>query len=449
MNTANGEPEIDPEHYFDLKPLDENVLFAVSDPQVLSKTLTGAEQEAIDDAAFKRRENVLEKHKRKAALKAQTLSDDTSGGIEVPADIADRINEIGIETFSASIAAMVNQTGGEALPMGHEIVEASSETLLPYKADGSRNTVYLAGKMTGLPNFGFGAFDAARDVLTAKGFKVISPADIDREIGFDPSVGTLDDFDLPAAIRRDVDAILDCDAVVLLPGHETSKGATAERYVAKWAGIPCYTYPDLKTFEEAKSDSDLFNELAAEIEVKRKALNERFDKAMADRQPDAVRPISRPIRDPRNILEGHNHVSNATLEEWWDRTKATRGAKPVVTESPKADAKPNELRDGDTVTNERGGKQSFIAARFDCIPPECLRLLAQCLGYGAKRYGRENWRQIDIEDNIAHAMNHLNEWRRGDRSEPHLVNTLARVTFALSQAVASGAQSDTYVHPDA
>ena len=106
------------------------------------------------------------------------------------------------------------------------------------------------------------------------------------------------------------------------------------------------------------------------------------------------------------------------------------------------------MRDGDTITNEQGGKQSFIAARFDCIPPIVLRLLAQCLGFGARKYGKDNWQAIPIEDHIAHAMNHLNEWMLSDRSEPHLVNAMARVSFALYLAVASGEQPSTYIHPD-
>lgn len=104
------------------------------------------------------------------------------------------------------------------------------------------------------------------------------------------------------------------------------------------------------------------------------------------------------------------------------------------------------MKDGDTITNEAGGKQSFISARFDCIPPVCLRLLAQCLGFGARKYGKDNWRNIPIEDNIAHAQNHLNEWMLGDRSEPHLVNALARVSFALAQAVDSKQQPAQYEH---
>lgn len=106
------------------------------------------------------------------------------------------------------------------------------------------------------------------------------------------------------------------------------------------------------------------------------------------------------------------------------------------------------MKDMQTYTNEQGGKQSFVSARFDCIPPVVLRLLAQCLGFGARKYGKENWKQIDQVDHLNHAMNHINEWNRGDRSEPHLVNAMARVTFALWQAVENNSQPDTYIHPD-
>lgn len=105
-------------------------------------------------------------------------------------------------------------------------------------------------------------------------------------------------------------------------------------------------------------------------------------------------------------------------------------------------------RDNQTYTNEQGGKQSFVSARFDCIPPVVLRLLAQCLGFGARKYGKDNWKQIEQWDHLSHAMNHINEWNRGDRSEPHLVNAIARLTFALWQAVEQGQQPDTYIHPD-
>lgn len=103
--------------------------------------------------------------------------------------------------------------------------------------------------------------------------------------------------------------------------------------------------------------------------------------------------------------------------------------------------------DNQTVTNNQGGKQSFVSARFDCIPPVVLRLLAQCLGFGARKYGDTNYQDISMQDHLNHAMNHINEWNRGDRSEPHLVNAMARITFALWHAVDQKQQPDTYIHP--
>lgn len=76
-------------------------------------------------------------------------------------------------------------------------------------ADGMK--VYLAGGMRGYPSFNFPSFDAAAAELRKRFITVISPAEIDRELGFDPTglEGTeaeLRDmgFDLHAAMQRDL-----------------------------------------------------------------------------------------------------------------------------------------------------------------------------------------------------------------------------------------------------
>jgi hypothetical protein len=165
-----------------------------------------------------------------------------------------------------------------------------------------------------------------------------------------------------------------------------------------------------------------------------KEVNDRF--RMAERERDN---LQQQLADPElqaalNVISLLKTSPEKALAEWM-------GCEVIYEEQP-------TTKDGETITNESGGKQSFISARFDCIPPVVLRLLAQCLGFGARKYGKENWKKIPIEDNIAHAQNHLNEWMFGDRSEPHLVNAMARVSFALWQAVDAGQQADTYVHPD-
>lgn len=104
--------------------------------------------------------------------------------------------------------------------------------------------VYVAGPMRGRPFFNFPAFDAARDGLIAQGHEVVSPADLDRQIGFDPY--TLDPdwdwntlpahFNLADAIARDLAAIQAVDAYWALPGWENSLGASAEIGVLRWRG---------------------------------------------------------------------------------------------------------------------------------------------------------------------------------------------------------------------
>lgn len=104
-------------------------------------------------------------------------------------------------------------------------------------------TIYLCGPMRSIPLYNFPAFDKARDGLKAIGYSVISPADLDRECGFDPSTGDADNWnndEVHACVKRDIEAILECDWVITLPGWEKSIGAKAEVGVAKWLRKPVH-----------------------------------------------------------------------------------------------------------------------------------------------------------------------------------------------------------------
>lgn len=217
--------------------------------------------------------------------------------------------------------------------------------------------IYIAGPMRGIPQFNFPAFDRAAKLLSVD-WDVISPAQLDRDAGFEPDHMPLDwdwnilpgHFGLLDAIDRDLSAVKGSDAIYMLDGWQSSKGARAEKALAEWLGL----------------------------EV---------------------------IYQTKNI-------------------------------------------EGTTTTNEHGGKQSYVSAMFSAIPPIALRLLAQCVGFGARKYGLGNWKKISVNENICHAMNHLNEWNLGDRSEPHLVNALTRISFAVQLLAESGEIGSHYVHPD-
>jgi hypothetical protein len=102
--------------------------------------------------------------------------------------------------------------------------------------------LYIAGPMRGYDLFNFPAFTEAAVNLRFWGYEVLSPAERDLEEGFDPTLNSLDGFDVEAALAADFAMILDCDGIVLLPGWEKSRGARAERFVAEMTGRSVWEY---------------------------------------------------------------------------------------------------------------------------------------------------------------------------------------------------------------
>ena len=106
--------------------------------------------------------------------------------------------------------------------------------------------IYIAGPMRGIPFYNFPAFDKAAIWLMVRGYKPLSPADIDRKHGFDAmEMPVLSDWDtipdslcLNTIVRRDVLAIIDeADGYCTLKGWEKSKGARAEVALCQWLGL--------------------------------------------------------------------------------------------------------------------------------------------------------------------------------------------------------------------
>ena len=90
--------------------------------------------------------------------------------------------------------------------------------------------IYIAGPMTGLPDFNFPAFHAAAKHLRAQGHDVVNPA----EISPDPLLSWEE------WMRRDIPQLLTCEAIYLLPGWENSKGAWLEYAIANALKIPMF-----------------------------------------------------------------------------------------------------------------------------------------------------------------------------------------------------------------
>lgn len=107
--------------------------------------------------------------------------------------------------------------------------------------------VYLAGPVRGLPDWGFPAFHEAAGKLRIKGYAVFSPAENETKLGFNYTTG-----EYLGRERSQREVMRDClswiceyaDIVVLLPGWESSLGATAEMQAARALGIAVMTLED-------------------------------------------------------------------------------------------------------------------------------------------------------------------------------------------------------------
>lgn len=82
--------------------------------------------------------------------------------------------------------------------------------------------IYIAGPMTGYAEFNYPAFNATASVLRNAGHEVENPA----EVEFGP------DVPYEAMIRSGLTQLLRCDAIYMLSGWSSSKGASLEFQVA-------------------------------------------------------------------------------------------------------------------------------------------------------------------------------------------------------------------------
>lgn len=92
--------------------------------------------------------------------------------------------------------------------------------------------IYIAGPMSGRPDFNRPAFHETAANLRARGYEVENPAE-----NSPPSCGSWHGW-----MRLGIAQIIKCDTMILLPGWETSRGANIERQLAIDLGINVVDY---------------------------------------------------------------------------------------------------------------------------------------------------------------------------------------------------------------
>ncbi|WP_277093407.1 DUF4406 domain-containing protein [Alicyclobacillus mali (ex Roth et al. 2021)] len=91
---------------------------------------------------------------------------------------------------------------------------------------------YLAGPMSGYPDFNRPTFREAAVRLRAQGLAVVNPAEIPGD----------EDWEWDDWMRAALHCLLGCHAVVFLSGWESSRGAQLERAIAEALEMPMFEY---------------------------------------------------------------------------------------------------------------------------------------------------------------------------------------------------------------
>lgn len=107
--------------------------------------------------------------------------------------------------------------------------------------------LYIAGPMTGHADLNFPAFHAAAAEYRKKGAFVINPAEMnggDAEIATSAKM-TAEQYHAHwvRCMKKDINALMTCDGVVMLPGWQKSRGAKLEHHIARNLGLTI-TYKD-------------------------------------------------------------------------------------------------------------------------------------------------------------------------------------------------------------
>lgn len=94
--------------------------------------------------------------------------------------------------------------------------------------------IYIAGPMSGLPEFNYPAFHAAAAVLRAQGHHVENPAENPS-----PDCGSWQ-----AYMRMSLCQIAACDCLYMLPGWRSSRGARIEHGLALDLGLEVHDFDE-------------------------------------------------------------------------------------------------------------------------------------------------------------------------------------------------------------
>jgi hypothetical protein len=302
--------------------------------------------------------------------------------------------------------------------------------------------VYCAGPMRGHADWNFPSFFAASEFLEQQGYAAINPAQLDIDAGYPLErlkLLTPEEFQefLKGAMKRDLDAIQSCDALVLLPGWEKSKGARAERAVAEWAGLRVgylwmergdgfrLTWGDDTPNPEWEPQSDpdgwIPHTPGDPMPCDGDALVDYRMRVKQADFPSSARYIDWGICDgisAAEIIAWRPHQPQPKQPYSSDERAEWDVDAPVT--SPEYTDAPYDAIDIKFHPNDPKGAAGAKKVPMWLLPPYALQQTAWVHKLGSEKYGPYNWRENSVcaSTYISAIMRHLDAWRDGEDIDP-------------------------------
>lgn len=186
-----------------------------------------------------------------------------------------------------------------------------------------KKTIYLSGPMAGIPEYNYPAFHANASFLRHTGWNVLSPAELNADLGINADTVMTEALYL-YLIKNDYAALIKSDAIAFIPGWEKSRGAKLESGFANVLHLDRYRVDASRSYFEqekiigltgyAQSGKDTIAQ-----QFVQKGGYERI--GFADSLKKILYSLNPKVELFNNDYIGHWHVKNLVDDWGWDEAK--------------------------------------------------------------------------------------------------------------------------------
>lgn len=139
-----------------------------------------------------------------------------------------------VQSHGEEIRQGESQQAGYSCSNGGETAEPGEQRKI--KGLNADYLYYISGPMTGKKDYNYPLFNEVTHRMRDSGYRVVNPVETCAHLGVNRPANLY--------LRRDIQALCNCDAILMLPEWEFSHGAFLEFTVARGLSMPAYYWRD-------------------------------------------------------------------------------------------------------------------------------------------------------------------------------------------------------------